>query len=110
MPFAVAELSETSFDEVVLSATLPVLVEFWAEWCPPCEVLGPILQSVAEDYADRLQVFQVNSDEHLVLSRRFDVMSVPTILIFCEGELVHRLVGSRSGARLLQELSSYLSS
>ena len=102
------ELSASTFDELVLSATVPVLVEFWAEWCPPCKVLGPIVQSVASDFSDRLQVFQINSDEQVDLARRFDIMSVPTMLIFDEGALVGRMVGARSRARLVQELADYL--
>ncbi|HEY2213972.1 MAG TPA: thioredoxin [Acidimicrobiales bacterium] len=102
------ELSAATFDEVVLTESVPVLVEFWAEWCPPCKVLGPILHSIADEYADRLRVYQINSDQQTELARRFDVMSVPTMLIFNEGTLVGRLVGSRSRARLLQELSDFL--
>jgi len=102
------ELSASTFDELVLSATMPVLVEFWAEWCPPCKALGPIVQSVASDFSDRLQVFQINSDEQVDLARRFDIMSVPTMLIFDEGALVGRMVGARSRARLVQELADYL--
>jgi thioredoxin 1 len=101
-------LSASTFDELVLSATMPVLVEFWAEWCPPCKALGPIVQSVASDFSDRLQVFQINSDEQVDLARRFDIMSVPTMLIFDEGALVGRMVGARSRARLVQELADYL--
>jgi thioredoxin 1 len=107
-PNTAVELSGSTFDEVVLSASGPVLVEFWAEWCPPCKVLGPIVESIADDLADRLQVFQINSDEQVELARRFDIMSVPTMLIFDQGALVGRMVGARSRARLLQELSDFL--
>jgi thioredoxin 1 len=108
MSTAVLSLTETTFDEEVKSSSLPVVVEFWAEWCPPCKLLSPILDSVAVDYADHLRVFTINSDQHAALSARFEVMSIPTILVFADGELRQRLVGARSRARLIEELSQVI--
>ena len=108
MSTAAPALTETTFDEEVKSSSLPVVVEFWAEWCPPCKLLSPILDSMAIDFADRLRVFTINSDEHPALSARFDVMSVPTILVFADGELRQRLVGARSRTRLIEELSQVI--
>ena len=76
----------------------------WAAWCPPCKVIAPILDSIAVDFSDRLRVFKVNSDERPELAARYEVMSVPTILVFSEGELLQRSIGARSRARLLEEL------
>jgi thioredoxin 1 len=108
MSTAVLSLTDTTFDEEVPASALPVVVEFWAEWCPPCKVLSPILDSMAVDFADRLRVFTINSDDHPALSARFQVMSIPTILVFADGELRHRLVGARSRARLIEELSQVI--
>jgi thioredoxin 1 len=108
MSTAVLSLTETTFDEEVQSSSLPVVVEFWAEWCPPCKLLSPILDSMAVDYADRLRVFTINSDQHPALSARFEVMSIPTILVFADGELRQRLVGARSRTRLIEELSQVI--
>jgi thioredoxin 1 len=105
MSNTVAELIETTFDEEVTTSEVPVIVEFWAEWCPPCKLIAPILDSIAAEYADRLRVFKVNNDEHPDLARRYDVMSVPTILVFSEGELRQRMIGARSRARLIEELN-----
>jgi thioredoxin 1 len=108
MSTAVLSLTDTTFDEEVKSSSRPVVVEFWAEWCPPCKLLSPILDSVAVDYADRLRVFTINSDQHPALSARFEVMSIPTILVFADGELRQRLVGARSRAQLIEELSQVI--
>ena len=110
MSNAVTELTEATFDEEMATSDVPVLVEFWAEWCPPCRMIAPILDEIALDHADRLRVLKVNSDENPELSRRYDVMSIPTMLIFSQGELQARLVGARSRARLLEELAPVLPS
>ncbi len=104
------ELSSATFDEKIAGAEGPVLVEFWAEWCPPCKVLAPILDEILTELGDGLRVYKVNSDEQRELSARFEVLAVPTILLFSGGELRQRLVGARSKARLLDEVGRALSS
>jgi thioredoxin 1 len=104
----VLELTEATFNEEVNTSPLPLVVEFWAEWCPPCKLIAPILDSIAADYSDRLRVFKINTDEHPELARRYEVMSVPTILAFSEGELRQRMIGARSRVRLLEELSDLI--
>jgi thioredoxin 1 len=106
---AVLELTDATFDEEIGASPVPVLVEFWAEWCPPCRLLAPILDSIATDHADRLRVYKVNSDERPELALRYGVMSVPTMLVFSKGELRQRMVGARSQARLLEELAAVVS-
>jgi thioredoxin 1 len=110
MPTAVIELSSATFDEEIRRTDEPALVEFWAEWCPPCKLLAPILDEIHAELGDRLRVYKVNSDEHHALSARFEVLAVPTILLFSGGELRQRLVGARSKARLLEEVDRVLSS
>jgi thioredoxin 1 len=110
MSVSIAELSSATFDEMIGSAVAPVLVEFWAEWCPPCKVLAPILDEISVALGDDLSVYKVNSDTHRDLSARFEVLAVPTILVFSGGELQLRLVGARSKARLMEELDRVLSS
>jgi thioredoxin 1 len=106
----VAELSSATFDEEIGSAEVPVLVEFWAEWCPPCKVLAPILDQIGAERGDGVQLYKVNSDEQRELAARFEVLAVPTILLFSGGELRQRLVGARSKARLVEELDRAFSS
>jgi thioredoxin 1 len=109
MSSAVLELTDATFDEEIAASPVPVLVEFWAEWCPPCRLIAPILDSIAADYADRLRVCKVNSDERPELAGRYAVRSVPTILVFSQGELRQRMVGARSRSRLLEELAGVIS-
>jgi thioredoxin 1 len=108
MSTAIAELNEATFDEEVRSSDLAVVVEFWAEWCPPCKMIAPVLDSIAVEFADSLRVYKINSDDNPELSRRYDVMSIPTILVFTDGEMTKRMVGARSRTRLLEELADYL--
>ena len=102
-------LTERTFDEEVLTSPVAVIVEFWAEWCPPCKAIAPVLDGIAGDHDDRLRVFAVNADEQPGLARRFEVMSIPTVLAFSDGELRQRLVGARSRTQLLEELDCVLS-
>jgi thioredoxin 1 len=108
MSSTVLELTDATFDEEIAASPIPVLVEFWAQWCPPCRLIAPILDSIAAEYADRLRVCKVNSDDRPELALRYDVMSVPTILVFHHGELRRRMVGARSRSRLLDELAGVL--
>jgi len=108
MSETVKSLTGTMFDEEVGSSDVPVVVEFWADWCAPCKAIAPVLESIASDYEGRLKVFKVNTDEHPALAGRYDVMSVPTILAFHDGELRHRMTGARSRARVVEELADLL--
>jgi thioredoxin 1 len=105
----VRELTEETFDEEIGGSPLPVIVDFWAEWCPPCKTIGPILESIAADYVDRLRVFKLNVEEHPDPARRYEVMSFPTLLIFQHGELVRRMIGARGRGHLLEELRDLVS-
>jgi thioredoxin 1 len=106
MSGGVLELGGTTFDEVVGASDLPMVVEFWAQWCPPCKTMGPILEALATEYGDRLQVVRINADEEPELARRFEVVSVPTFLVFREGDVRNRMVGARSRSQLLEEIEA----
>ena len=110
MSSAATVLTEASFDEQVRTSPTPVLVEFGAEWCPPCKVLAPVLASLAVEYAGRLAVLTIDTDSHPELARRYEVMSVPTMLVFVGGDPRLRLVGARSRSQLLGELTGFLGS
>jgi thioredoxin 1 len=104
----ITTLTDASFDEHVKGSDVPVLVDFWAEWCGPCKMIGPVLEEIATEQAGKLNVAKLNIDDNLDVTRRFDVMSIPTLILFKEGEPAARIVGAKGKAQLLQEISVHL--
>ena len=101
-------LTDQTFDEEIKSATEPVLVDFWAEWCGPCKMVAPVLDEIAADQDGKLRIGKINIDDNLELARRFEVMSIPTMILFKDGEPQLRIVGAKGKGQLLQELHPYL--
>ena len=103
------DITDADFQREVLDATTPVLVDFWAEWCPPCHQIAPVLEQIAAERADTLRVVKLNSDENPVTTAGYRVLGLPTLLVFDGGELVLELRGARSKAALDRELDKVLS-
>jgi len=104
----IVTLSDATFDEHVKSSDVPVLVDFWAEWCGPCKMISPVLEEIAEEQAGKIQIVKLNIDDNLEVTRRFDVMSIPTLILFKDGEPEVRLIGAKPKGQLLQEIAAYL--
>ena len=104
----ISHASEATFDETVASADGPVLVDFWAEWCGPCKMIAPILDEVASENEGKVTVVKVNVDDQPGLARRYEVMSIPTLILFKDGDPAKRLVGARGKSQLMADLADYL--
>jgi thioredoxin 1 len=101
-------LSDATFDETVKASDTPVVIDFWAEWCGPCKMIAPALEEIANEHAGKLQIAKLNVDDNPDTARRFDVMSIPTLLVFNDGSPVKRLVGAKGKGQLLQDLSEFI--
>jgi thioredoxin 1 len=101
-------LTDSSFDEEIKSSDEPVLVDFWAEWCGPCKMITPTLEEISTDFAGRLKVAKLNVDDAQGVAQRFEVMSIPTLILFKDGEPCLRIVGAKGKGQLLQEIDPFL--
>jgi thioredoxin 1 len=108
MADGILTLSTNTFDEAVVSSDIPVIVDFWAEWCGPCKMIAPILAEVAAEQAGKVAVAKLNVDENPEVAMRYNVMSIPTLLVFKDGQAAKRIVGAKPKHALLQELSEFL--
>ncbi|MGH9178850.1 MAG: thioredoxin [Acidimicrobiales bacterium] len=108
MAAIITALTDDTFDEEIAGATEPLLVDFWAEWCGPCKMISPILQEIASEHAGKIRICKVNVDDNLDIARRFEVLSIPTLLLFKDGQMQLRLVGAKGKSQLVQELSAFL--
>ena len=108
MAASIAELTDATFDEEVAAAAEPLLVDFWAEWCGPCKLISPILEEIAAEHAGRIKIAKVNVDDNMGIARRFEVLSIPTLILFKDGAPQLRLVGAKGKGQLVQELQAFL--
>ena len=100
--------TDATFDESVKASDVPVLVDFWAEWCGPCKMISPVLEEIAEEQAGKIEIVKLNIDDNLDVTRRFEVMSIPTLILFKDGEPQVRMIGAKPKGALLEEISAYL--
>jgi len=99
---ATIKVNNDDFETQVLSATAPVVVDFWAEWCGPCKMIAPALEEIATEMAGQVRIAKVNIDDNPDLAARFGVRSIPTLLLFKDGEVVNNMVGAAPKSRLLE--------
>ena len=108
MADGIVTLTTATFDETVGGSSKPVVVDFWAEWCGPCKMIAPILGEIAAEQGEHITIAKLNVDENPDLAMRFNVMSIPTLLVFHKGDVAKRLVGAKGKGALLQELQEFL--
>jgi len=108
MAGTVAHLSDSTFDEEIAGSPTPVLVDFWAEWCGPCKMIAPILEEIANEKGDSLKIAKLNVDEAPEIARRFEVMSIPTMILFKDGQEAKRIIGAKPKQALLDDVAEFL--
>jgi thioredoxin 1 len=101
-------VTDAQWTDEVLQSDTPVLVDFWAEWCGPCRMVGPIVDEIADENGDKLKVLKLNVDENPNTAREYGVMSIPTLLVFKDGQPEKRIVGAKAKSALLGDLADFI--
>ena len=102
------EITDTEFEQEVLKAHLPVVVDFWAEWCGPCKIIAPILDGLAEEYDGKIKFVKVDTEENFETPSTYGILSLPTLLVFKEGQQIERITGARPKGDLMRYLDKAL--
>jgi thioredoxin len=105
---ATKAVTTQTFDTDVLKNDKPVLVDYWAEWCGPCKMIAPVLEAIASEHGDKIDVVKLNVDENPEVARKYGILNIPTLGVFQNGQVVKELVGARSKSALLRELAEFI--
>jgi thioredoxin 1 len=105
---ATKAVTDDTFEADVLQSDKTVLVDYWAEWCGPCKMIAPILEAIAEEHGDKLDIVKLNVDDNPKVTQKYNILNIPTLGVFSNGQVVRELVGARSKSALLRELADFL--
>ena len=105
---AMKVVTDQTFENEVLRSEKPVLVDYWAAWCAPCRQVAPVLDAIAAEHGDKIDIVKLNVDENPVVTQRYGILNIPTLGVFQNGEVVKELVGARSKSALLRELAEFI--
>ena len=101
-------VNDSNFNETVIASDTPILVDFWAEWCGPCKMISPILDEIAAEHDGKVVIGKLNVDDNIETARRFEVMSIPTLILFKDGEPKVRIVGAQPKSSLLNKIDPFI--
>ena len=109
MSDSIAQITDSNFEQEVINSDIPVLLDYWAEWCGPCKMIAPLLSGIADDYAGQVKVAKLNIDENQATPAKFGVRGIPTLMLFKQGEVIDTKVGALSKSQLKAFIDSHVS-